>query len=187
MADAGRSEHPHRLAATAVDGWRRLSGEQRLAGVAALALIVSTFGPFSPIEAVIVLTGIAVLALLRGRARGESFHVPFGDGAAIAAAGAWAGTLIVVRIPDRPLGQGLLALACAALLAIAGLRERVRRPSDEEDISRWEEPPPNRRRRRRARAERSPFDEPQLGDSLGEPPEFEPGEGRRTRRPGGSG
>ncbi len=46
----------------------------------------------------------------------------------IFAAGLWAGLLIVVRLFDRPLGQSVLALACAALIAAAGLRERAKRP-----------------------------------------------------------
>jgi hypothetical protein len=111
--------------------WNRLNGEQRVAGIAAVLLIVSTLGPFSFVEAAIVLTGAAVLFLLRKRAEGRLFHVPFGDGAVIAAAGAWAGLLIVVRLFDRPLGQGLLALVCAAILLLAGLREKAKRPPDD--------------------------------------------------------
>ena len=49
----------------------------------------------------------------------------------ILAAGLWAGLLIVVRLFDRPLGQSVLALACAALMAAAGLRERAKRPMDD--------------------------------------------------------
>jgi hypothetical protein len=111
--------------------WSRLNGEQRVAGIAAVLLIVSTLGPFSFVEAAIVLTGAAVLFLLRKRAEGKLFHVPFGDGAVIAAAGAWAGLLIVVRLFDRPLGQGLLALGCAAIIVVAGLAERAKRPPDD--------------------------------------------------------
>lgn len=111
--------------------FRRLNLEQRVAAVAALLLIVSTFGPFSFVEAGIVLTGAAVLLLLRKRADGAHFHLPFGDGTAIAAAGAWSSLLIVVRLFDRPLGQGLLALVCAATLVLAGLRERALRPMDD--------------------------------------------------------
>ena len=46
-------------------------------------------------------------------------------------AGLWAALLIAVRIFDRPLGQSALALGCAALVAAAGLRERVKRPADD--------------------------------------------------------
>ena len=128
MADVSRSEQP-RLSVR--ETWARLNVEQRVAGLAAVLLIVSTLGPFSFVEAAIVLTGAAVLFLLRKRAEGRLFHVPFGDGAVIAAAGAWAGLLIVVRLFDRPLGQGLLALVCAAILVLAGLREKAKRLPDD--------------------------------------------------------
>ncbi|MBV9110643.1 MAG: hypothetical protein JO306_14630, partial [Gemmatimonadetes bacterium] len=71
MADASRSELPQRVALGLVDTWRRLNTEQRTAAVGALLLIVSTFGPFSFIEAAIVLTGVSVLFLLRRRAEGR--------------------------------------------------------------------------------------------------------------------
>ena len=131
--------------------WRVWNAEQRVAAVGALLLIVSTFGPFSWVELAIVLVGVAVLLLLRRRAQGRPFHLPFGDGIVIAAAGAWSGLLILVRLFDRPLGQGMLALACAALLLAAGLRERARRPMDDlpqEQDTLWEERPARQRRPR---------------------------------------
>jgi hypothetical protein len=112
--------------------WRYLDGEQRVAAVAAVLLIISTFGSaFSFVEAAIVLVGLAVLLLLKKRADGRSFHLPFGDGAVILAAGVWSALLIVIRLFDRPLGQNLLAVVCATLLALAGLRMRLRRPADD--------------------------------------------------------
>ncbi|MGH2762855.1 MAG: hypothetical protein ACRDLD_09810, partial [Thermoleophilaceae bacterium] len=114
-----------------VRAFRLLSPEQRVAAVGALLLAVSTFGPFSFVEAAEILIALAVLALLRARAAGKRFHLPFGDGTVIAAAGAWAALLIVVRLFDRPLGQNLLALACAAILVLAGARERAKRPADD--------------------------------------------------------
>src|SRR4051812_23812131 len=158
MADASRSEP--------VASWRRLNLEQRGAGVAALLLIVSTFGPFSFVEAAMVLTGLAVLLLLRKRAEGREFHILFGDGTAIAAAGAWCALLIVFRLPERPLGQSLLALVCAGGLLIAGAAERRKRPPDDlpgpapeahqrgPEAVDWEEPTerlPRRGRRARSR------------------------------------
>jgi hypothetical protein len=133
MADVSRSEEraPRRPALTLGETWRRLNFEQRTAAVAALLLIVSTLGPFSFVEAAIVLTGGGVLLLVRKRAEGKLFHVPFGDGAVIAAAGAWAALLIVVRLFDRPFGMSMLALVCAAILLFAGLRERAVRPLDD--------------------------------------------------------
>ena len=131
MADASRSELPQRVAVGLVETWRRLNFEQRLAAVGALLLIVSTFGPFSFVEAAIVLVALSVLFLLRRRAEGREFHVPFGDGTIIAAAGAWSAVLIMIRIFDRPLGQGLLALVCAAILLVAGLAERRKHLPDD--------------------------------------------------------
>jgi len=131
--------------------WRAWNAEQRVAAVGALLLIVSALGPFSWVEAAIILVGIAVLLLLRRRAEGRPFHLPFGDGAVIAAAGAWSALLILIRLFDRPLGQGMLALACAALLVAAGLRERARRPMDDlpsEQDTLWEERPQRTRRPR---------------------------------------
>ena len=131
MADAGPSELPRRVALGVAGTWRRLNFEQRVAGVGALLLIVSTFGPFSFVEAAIVLVGAGVLFLLRRRAQGREFHVPFGDGTVIAAAGAWSAVLILIRLFDRPLGQELLALVCAAILVVAGLAERRKHPADD--------------------------------------------------------
>ncbi len=135
--------------------WRAWNAEQRVAAVGASLLIVSTFGPFSWVELAILLVGVAVLLLLRRRAQGRPFHLPFGDGIVIAAAGAWSALLILIRLFDRPLGQGMLALACAALLLAAGIRERARRPMDDlprEQDTLWEERPARRRRPRTERA-----------------------------------
>jgi hypothetical protein len=111
--------------------FRALNTEQKAAAVGALLLAVSTFGPFSFVEFAEILVALAVLALLRARALGKRFHLPFGDGTVIAAAGIWAAALIVVRLFDRPLGQNLLALGCAAILIAAGARERAKRPPDD--------------------------------------------------------
>ena len=145
MADVSPSEPRKPAPRMSVrEAWSRLNFEQRAAAVASILLIVSTFGPFSFVEVAIILTGGAVLFLLWKRAEGGLFHIPFGDGTVIAAAGAWAGLLIVVRLFDRPLGQGLLALVCAGLLMLAGLRERAKRPPDDvpEEAAPKEPPPP---------------------------------------------
>jgi hypothetical protein len=158
--------------------FRLLNAEQRAAAVGAILLAVSTFGPFSFVEAAELLIAFGVLALLRARAQGRRFHLPFGDGTAIAGAGAWAAALIVVRLFDRPLGQNLLALACAAILILAGARERAKRPAD--DLPEEHQTPPIRRsprppRRRTAAGEAAP----PAGAAEEEteplpPPEFEP-------------
>jgi len=126
LADGARSD-PVGLARAA----RRLNPEQRAAGLGSILLIVSTIGPFSFVEAAVVLIGAAVLLLLKKRSDRHEFHLPFGDGTAIAAAGTWAAFLILVRLFERPVGQGLLAFVCAAILILAGLRERAKRPPDD--------------------------------------------------------
>jgi hypothetical protein len=112
-------------------GWRSLNFEQKTAGVGALLLLVSTFGPFSWVEAAEIVVAVGVLALLWARSQGQRFHLPFGDGVVITVAGAWAGVLIALRLFERPLGQNLLALACAGVLVLAGLSERAKRPPDD--------------------------------------------------------
>jgi hypothetical protein len=111
--------------------FRRVSFEQKVAAVGSLLLIVSTFGPFSFVEAAEIVVAVAVLTLVAARGEGREFHLPFGDGTVIMAAGIWAALLIVVRLFDRPLGQNLLALACAAILGVAGAAERAKRPPDD--------------------------------------------------------
>jgi len=121
--------------------WRGLGAEQRVAGVGAVLLVVSTFGQFSFIEAAVVLTAVGVLVLLKERGGGREFHLPGGDGTVILLAGLWSAVLILTRILDRPLGQSVLALACAAIVAAAGLRERTKRPAD--DVARPARKPPD--------------------------------------------
>jgi hypothetical protein len=156
--------------------FRLLNAEQRTAAVGAVLLAVSTFGPFSFVEAAELLIAFGVLALLRARALGKRFHLPFGDGPVIAGAGAWAAALIVVRLFDRPLGQNLLALACAAILILAGLHERAKRPPD--DLPEEHRTPPIRRRPRPPARRRSAAAAAGRGaDDETEPlppPEFEP-------------
>ena len=125
--------------------WRRLNPEQRVAGAGAVLLAVSTLGPFSFVEGALLLVAAAVLLLLKKRADGARFHLPLGDGTMILAAGAWSGLLIAIRVFDRPLGQGLLALACAAMLIGAGLRERAKRPPDDIPTERLEPTAPGPR------------------------------------------
>lgn len=158
-------------AGSVLETWRRLNFDQRVAAVGSLLLIVSTFGPFSFVEAAIILTAVGVLTLLRKRADRRRFHLPFGDGTAILAAGLWSGLLIVVRLFDRPLGQSVLAFACAAILAGAGAHARSRRPAD--DLAELREPRargagPDRRAGAGAHPETGP----------GAHPEAEPREGR---------
>ncbi len=147
--------------------FRLLGFEQRMAAVGAVLLAISTIGPFSFVEVAEIAVALGVLALLRARALGKQFHLPFGDGTVIAAAGIWAALLIVVRLFDRPLGQNLLALVCAAILVFAGLLERAKRPAD--DLPPQASPPPPPRPRPARPAGEAPT-EPLP------PPEFEPSE-----------
>jgi hypothetical protein len=145
--------------------WRLLNAEQRVAAIGSLLLIVSTFGPFSFVEVAEILTAVAILLLLKRRTDGYQFHLPFGDGTAIAAAGLWCGLLILVRLFDRPLGQNLLALACATIVFAAGFRERSKRPMD--DL-----PPQTPRRPRPADAQTVWLEEDaERTERLSEPPD----------------
>jgi hypothetical protein len=168
---AGRSTMA-KFTARVLRAARLLNFEQRVAAAAAVLLVLSTFGPFSFVEAGELLLAGGVLALLFARAEGRRFHLPFGDGTVIAAAGIWAGALIVARLFDRPLGQNLLALACAAILFLAGARERAKRPAD--DLPPEHEPPPvpSPRPPRPPRAASEAATEPLP------PPEFKPYEPR---------
>ncbi len=125
--------------------WPLLGPEQRVAAVGCVLLVVSPFGPFSFVEVAEILTALSVLLLLKRRADGYEFHLPFGDGTAIAVAGGWCGVLILIRLFDRPLGQNLLALACAALVLGAGVRERAKRPPDDLPTTRRLDPEATRR------------------------------------------
>jgi hypothetical protein len=115
--------------------WRALHGEQRLAAIAALALLGTMFLPwykttaavvvkgsrasietgtesglqaFTFVEGAVLLLAGGVLLLLFARAERRAFHLPGGDGTVITAAGAWAAFLIVWRFFDRPdLGRGV--------------------------------------------------------------------------------
>ena len=163
MAEARRERRARRggtsdVAGSLAETWRRLNFEQRVAAVAALLLIASTFGPFSFVEAAIVLTALGVLALVKQRADLKDFHLPFGDGTVIFAAGLWTGVLIFVRLFDRDLGQSILALVCAAVLAGAGARERAKRPADDLPRPKLPEPDAAVRDARRARRERGSED-----------------------------
>ena len=155
---------------------RLLNFEQRVAAAAALLLIVSTFGPFSFVEAGELLLAGGVLGLLLARAEGKRFHLPFGDGTVIAAAGLWAGALILARLLDRPLGQNLLAMGCAEILFLAGARERAKHPPDDVPEDAPGGPPPvgplRPPRRPGAAAEADATTEPLP------PPEFRPYEPR---------
>jgi len=109
-----------------------LSPRKRLAGAAAIALVlslllpwfeksyydprlrapvtdaVSAFGVVSFVEAAVFLVAAGVLLLLVTRAQRREYELPGGDGTVVLGAGAWAAVLIFWRVFDRPepVGQG---------------------------------------------------------------------------------
>lgn len=202
--------------------WRTLPPERRLAAIAAIGLFLSLFlpwyqetviassttpalrsasasltgwGAFSFVEAAVLLVAVGVLVLLFMRAEGKAFHVPWGDGGVILAAGVWTCLLIVWRMFDKEgtTGHGqyattsgiewgiFVALGIAALLAYSGTR--IRRSHEPEPPLPGEQPappaqsPPPRRRGAAARAPQ-PRRAPQAPV-----PQPEPGAERRPRRP----
>jgi hypothetical protein len=110
--------------------WGALTPEQRIAAVAAVALLVtmflpwyelqslnrktgainsssiSAFGDVSFVEAAVFLVAAGVIALLFGRAERKDFHMPGSDGAVVMVAGGWATLLIFYRVFSRPAGHG---------------------------------------------------------------------------------
>src|SRR6266545_8267959 len=112
--------------------WRALSPEQRLAAIAALALLLSmllpwyqetgfaknakgdlvriddtknAFGVYSFIEAAIFVVVVGVIVLLWARAERKAFHLPGGDGTVVMGAGLWVMFLIFYRQLDKPNGR----------------------------------------------------------------------------------
>jgi hypothetical protein len=110
--------------------WGALTPEQRLAAVAALALLVtmffpwyelqsldrrtgainsrsiSAFGDVSFVEAAVFLVAAGVIALMFARAERRDFHMPGSDGGVVMVAGGWAALLIFYRVFSRPSGHG---------------------------------------------------------------------------------
>jgi hypothetical protein len=145
--------------------WRALRREQRPAAFAALALFVTMFLPwytktttaivqgrldvvettliawsaFSLVEAAVLLVAAGTLVLLFVRAEGARFHLPFGDGGVLVAAGAWVCFLVFWRTLDQPdpadaagirtdygVTWGIFATFGAGVaLALSGLRLRA--------------------------------------------------------------
>jgi hypothetical protein len=138
---------------------------------------VSAFGVFTFIEASVLLVAAAVLFLVWARSEKKGFHLPGGDGTAIALAGGWAVLLLVWRLFDKPdapdetssygIQWGMFAaLAAAGALLAAGLRVRAaHRPEPPNPAAEDVEPPPPRPPRRRA-------DPAAVTEVLGERPDW---------------
>lgn len=119
------------LASRTRGAWRRLTPEQRLAAIAALALLASMLLPwyhetgnaivdgrlaaiedsknafqvYSFVEAAIFLVAAGVLVLMFARGERRAFHLPGGDGTVVVAAGLWVMFLIFYRQLDKPDGR----------------------------------------------------------------------------------
>ena len=111
--------------------WHALTPDQKLAAIAAIALLVSMLLPwyqetgfvnvkgkvqplddaknafqvYSFVEAAIFVVSAGVLALLYARGARKAFHLPGGDGAVIMGAGLWVMFLIFYRQLDKPDGR----------------------------------------------------------------------------------
>jgi hypothetical protein len=113
-----------------VHAWRAMELEQRIAALAAFALLltmffpwyglqslnrktgviyshnINAFGDVSFVEAAIFLVAAGVLTTTLARAEGREFHLPGGDGTIVMIAGCWAALLIFYRVFSRPAGDG---------------------------------------------------------------------------------
>ena len=111
--------------------WRALTADQKLAAIAALALLLSMLLPwyqetgnaivngkltpidnsknafqvYSFVEAAVFVVSIGVMVMLYARGRRRAFHLPGGDGAVIIAAGLWVMFLVFYRQLDKPDGR----------------------------------------------------------------------------------
>jgi hypothetical protein len=105
---------------------REIPPEQRMAGIAAIVLVLSmalpwyqrtvdpgsstelsskslsAFAVFTFVEAAVLLVAGGVLFLIWARMEGKGFHLPGGDGLVISVAGGWAVALLIWRVFDRP-------------------------------------------------------------------------------------
>ena len=72
----------------------------------ALAITTFTF-----VEAAIFLVAVGVLYLMYARGRRRGFHLPFGDGNIVTAAGSWATFLVFYRFVDQPSGNASVGIS----------------------------------------------------------------------------
>ena len=135
VRSGSRSRSPGQRARGAASGigaaWRALTPDQRLAAIAAVALLLSMLLPwyqetgfaivrgrqvslddsknafqvYSFVEAAIFVVSAGVLVLLYARGHRKAFHLPGGDGTVIMAAGLWVMFLIFYRQLDKPDGR----------------------------------------------------------------------------------
>jgi hypothetical protein len=126
-----RADRARRAAGGIGAAWRGLTPDQRLAAIAAVALLLSMLLPwyqetgfavvrnrgvrlddsknafqvYSFVEAAVFVVSAGVLALLYARGHRKAFHLPGGDGTIIMAAGLWVMFLVFYRQLDKPNGR----------------------------------------------------------------------------------
>jgi hypothetical protein len=154
--DASRSDPDRQEGNRPPSWWEAMSAlgpSERLAALGALICVVATvlpwyrapidnlvktgLGVFGFAEAALLIIGGAALALLLEVGRGRRPPLPLHEGTLLAAAGGWAGMIVLYLMFDRPefqlagfsqdysLAYGIfVALGGAVLLAVAGLRIR---------------------------------------------------------------
>jgi len=125
------ADRARRAAGGIGSAWRNLTSDQRLAAIAAIALLLSMLLPwyqetgvavvrgrpvslddsknafqvYSFVEAAVFVVSAGVLALLYARGHRKAFHLPGGDGTVIMGAGLWVMFLIFYRQLDKPEGR----------------------------------------------------------------------------------
>ncbi len=180
---------------------KKVPPEMRMAGAAALVLVLSlllpwysrpfasgdtviranlsAFGVFSFVEASILLVAAGVLFLIWARSEDKAFHLPGGDGVVFLAAGTWSAVLLIWRVFDRP-GDGVgiqwgfvVAFGAAAALIAAGARVRAaHRPEPPNPAEDLDWEPAAPRPRRRAE-DREPREATAVTEVLRDPPKWE--------------
>jgi hypothetical protein len=121
----------HRATRGVGSAWGNLTPDQKLAAMAAIALLLSMLLPwyqetgnalvrnklvsidnaknafqvYSFVEAAVFVVSAGVLALLYARGHRRAFHLPGGDGTVIIAAGLWVMFLVFYRQLDKPNGR----------------------------------------------------------------------------------
>lgn len=97
-----------------------------------VSITLTGFQAFTWVEASILLVALAILLMVAARGDERAFHLPGGDGAVIAAGGAWCAFLMLWRVMfdppshvglDNGVEWGLLVAAASAIaVVVAGLR-----------------------------------------------------------------
>ncbi|UTI65774.1 hypothetical protein NBH00_06050 [Paraconexibacter antarcticus] len=196
---AGRAAAAAGFARRVVRAFGALEREQRTVVIGALALFVTmflpwysqtvfgqakpgetppskdvtltAFGAFSFVEAAVLLVALGLIWLFFARAEGKAFHLPFGDGNVVFAAGVWVCLLVFWRFFDKPAAAhgatatavgitwGIFVTAAVGVfIALSGQRLRAAHlvePPLPGDVAPSDDPLPPGRRRPSAARERA--------------------------------